>query len=138
MAGKGSGRPGPQRTPWQDRFWAKVDASGGVGACWPWMGSLSKGHGKFVKNMGDSNVPECAHRLAYELCIGPIPGGLDVDHHCHNEDLACQGGVTCPHRACCNPAHLRAKTRGDNVRAGRTGEATAARNRARAAAKVAA
>ena len=42
-----------------------------------------------------------AHRLAYELTIGDIPGDLTVDHLCRN-------------RRCCNPAHLRLLTNEEN------------------------
>lgn len=46
-----------------------------------------------------------AHRVVYELLVGPIPDGLELDHTCHN-GTGCPGGHTCPHRACVNPAHL--------------------------------
>jgi hypothetical protein len=44
-----------------------------------------------------------AHRVAYELWIGPIPEGMDVLHHCDQ-------------RACCNVDHLYTGTDQDNVR----------------------
>lgn len=58
-----------------------------------------------------------AHRWAYEQEIGPIPAGMVLDHICHNEDPSCLGGVTCPHRACCNTEHMVPKTIGENVMA---------------------
>jgi hypothetical protein len=47
-----------------------------------------------------------AHRVFYELLVGPIPDGYQLDHTCHNRDDGCVGGPTCTHRACVNPAHL--------------------------------
>jgi hypothetical protein len=48
------------------------------------------------------------HRLAYQLHVGPIPKGWQVDHLCHNVAFdagECEAGP-CPHRSCFNPAHL--------------------------------
>jgi hypothetical protein len=39
----------------------------------------------------------------YELHVGPIPEGLDLDHLCRV-------------RACCNPDHLEPVTRSENLR----------------------
>lgn len=78
-----------------DRFWAKVDRTT---ECWIWTGALSaNGYGSF---RGTS-----AHRWAYEHIIGPVGEDLDLDHLCRV-------------RACCNPAHLEAVTRSENLRRG--------------------
>jgi len=49
-----------------------------------------------------------AHRFVYELFVGPIPNGLEIDHLCRN-------------RPCINPAHLEAVTCKENIRRGLTG-----------------
>jgi hypothetical protein len=46
------------------RFWAKVDKSGGDDACWPWMGSTRSGYGKFKL---ESYLSVQAHRRIYTL-----------------------------------------------------------------------
>lgn len=75
-------------------------------------GITARGYG--VLRVSGQRVP--AHRLAYELFVGPIPSGLEVDHRCHNVDTACAGGDRCPHRRCINPAHLEPVTTGENAR----------------------
>lgn len=47
-------------------------------------------------------VEKLAHRYAYELLVGAIPDGMQIDHICHN-------------RACVNPGHLRPVTRKQNM-----------------------
>lgn len=89
-----------------ERFWKNVDRSGGADACWPWTGALNDG-GYGIASVNSQQVR--AHRFAYFLLHGRMPE-RDTDHTCHNGS-GCEGGRTCPHRACCNPAHLEDVTR---------------------------
>lgn len=62
-----------------------------------------------------------AHKVEWIKANGDIPKGFVVDHVCHNEAVErgeCEGGVTCVHRACINPEHLRLVTQQENVMAG--------------------
>lgn len=60
------------------------------GQCWEWQGSKNnKGYGCF----SIENKLMLAHRVAYELFVGPIPEGLTIDHLCRN-------------RICVNTEHL--------------------------------
>lgn len=82
--------------PMAQRFWAKVDGSGGDDACWPWTGAKrGKGYGTFHPTRRTSCS---AHRVAYELTTGDyLDGTTQIDHICFN-------------KACCNPRHLRPAT----------------------------
>lgn len=63
-----------------------------------------------------------AHRGAWIRAYGAIPKNMVVDHMCHNEAVQrdeCEGGITCVHRACINPEHLRLVTQRENVMAGK-------------------
>lgn len=74
--------------PAAERFWSKVAKSPD---CWLWTAGLdSKGYGQFRVNTERKVV---AHRFAYELLVGPVPEGLQLDHLCRV-------------RRCVNPAHL--------------------------------
>lgn len=90
--------------PMADRFWPKVDRRG-PDECWPWTGGQNGyGYGYFnvdVTRTGHRNA--AAHRVAYELSVGPIPDGLTLDHLCLN-------------RLCVNPAHLEPVTLAENIR----------------------
>lgn len=81
-----------------DRLWPKVDRSGGPEACWPWLGAINQGYGYFWLNGTMHN----AHRVVYELLIGPVPDGLTLDHLCQNT-------------RCVNPAHLDPCPTGENT-----------------------
>jgi len=68
-------------------------------SCWRWVGARMKnGYGRFVLN----RFVENAHRAAYKIFVGPIPDGLQINHHCG-------------HRWCVNPAHIYAGTQTDNM-----------------------
>ncbi len=81
--------------------------------CVVWMGDKSKGHGQLEV---DGQFWR-AHRLAYEVFVGPIPDGHTIDHICHNLAVmmgTCAGGE-CHHRACIRPDHLVPKPQGANL-----------------------
>jgi hypothetical protein len=84
------------------RFWSKISKSG-PGECWTWLGKIGKnGYAVFPIN----RKTHMAHRYAYELLIGPIADGYQVDH------VRAWG---CQSRSCCNPAHLEAVTPRENT-----------------------
>lgn len=97
----------------EQRFWAKVDRSGD---CWEWRAFRGRdGYGRFHVGRDESGNKKKwnAHRVAYELIVGSIPEGLDLDHLCRN-------------RGCVNPAHLEPVTRRENLMRGETIVAAAA------------
>ena len=77
-----------KRRPIEERFWPKVRAAGAL-ECWEWTAAVSHGYGVFANDRKRHR----AHRVAYELMIGPIPKYLVLDHLCHNT-------------ICVNPYHL--------------------------------
>lgn len=96
------------------RFWDRVtiDPDG----CWTWEAPSKDGYGRILR----SGKQYLAHRVAYELLVGAIPEGMQIDHLCHTHDEACPGGP-CRHRSCVNPAHLEPVTQAENKARGRAG-----------------
>jgi hypothetical protein len=90
--------------PLAERFWSRVDKSGGADACWLWTGTKDgRGYGTLLAH---GNRHARANRVVWELVNGPIPDGLDVLHNCPDGD----------NPACVNPAHLWLGTHTDNMR----------------------
>lgn len=106
-------RPGGRRAEsLVERFWARVEKTE---TCWLWTGVPDKyGYGRFAV----AGKTFKAHRIGYEIQIGPIPDGLTLDHRCHTEDETCSGGNTCPHRRCVRGDHLEPVEGGENTRRG--------------------
>ena len=71
--------------------------------CWMWMGWCNKhGYGySHRRNPDGSFTTTKAYRIAYELFVGPIPAGYEIDHKCRN-------------KWCVNPDHLEAVTKLEN------------------------
>jgi HNH endonuclease len=74
--------------------------------CWVWTGyrNPTSGYGT-IKFTGTKGF--YAHRLVYELLVGPIPEGLQLDHLCRN-------------RWCVNPSHMEPVTQRENLLRGDT------------------
>lgn len=68
--------------------------------CWLYTGQVNnKGYGVFAVG----NTKRGAHVVVYELLVGPVPDGLELDHRCR---------VT----LCVNPDHLESVTHAENQR----------------------
>jgi hypothetical protein len=90
-----------KKVPASERFWRYVEKSDG---CWLWTGTRTRdGYGTFHVSHSRSVA---AHRFAYQLLVGPIPAGLQLDH------VRARG---CTSHACVNPAHLEPVTQRVNI-----------------------
>lgn len=83
-----------------ERLVERVPESG----CWIWMGAINRGGYGFFKL---SRKMKCAHRVAYEEFVAPIPKGFEIDHLCRV-------------RCCVNPAHLEPVSARENTLRGNT------------------
>jgi len=79
-----------------DRFWSKVSKSD---KCWEWTAAKT-GHGYGIFQF--EGKLQKAHRVAWVLAMGPIPGGMFVLHRCDNP-------------LCVRLTHLFLGTQQDNV-----------------------
>jgi hypothetical protein len=70
--------------------------------CWLWLGQLNRNGYGYVSVGGRKRV---AHRVVWEVFVGPVPEGMVLDH-------------TCRVRCCCNPNHIEPVTVRTNTRRG--------------------
>jgi hypothetical protein len=94
----------------QVRLMARVEVQ--PNGCWLWGGSTAGGNGYGRLRIDYRSV--LVHRLSYELHVGSIPEGWQIDHLCHTPE--CPERSECPHRRCVNPEHLEAVTGTENSR----------------------
>ena len=95
--------------PLAEKFWEKVNKDGPIPAyrldfdpCWIWTAAVNaKGYGV----MGVKKGSTLAHVISYNLHVGHVPSGMQIDHLCRV-------------RNCVNPNHLEVVTPRVNVNRG--------------------
>jgi hypothetical protein len=86
-----------------DLLLARIRPVSSWSACWIWTGTPNgNGYGTFGGH-GRGYSSRRAHRRAYELAVGPVTPGLQLDHRCGR-------------RLCVNPLHLEEVTQTENIR----------------------
>lgn len=94
----------PALKPWEVRLFGYLLIGDG---CWAWLGHTHNPDGyplftlSAIENGGEPTELR-VHRYMYELLVGPIPEGLELDHLCRNV-------------GCANPDHLEIVTRQENM-----------------------
>ena len=92
-------KPGQTWTPEVFMRFVEIQASG----CWHWTGSRDgAGYGRLSDPLRPKSGSMGAHRLSYEMFVGPIPEGLHIDHLCRVP-------------RCVNPEHLEPVTQRENT-----------------------
>ncbi len=86
----------PPKIDVMDRLRARSSVS--QSGCHIWLGAKVYGYGQISVNRKTRRV----HRVAYEILVGPIPEGMQIDHKCKT-------------RACWNPNHLQVVTARENT-----------------------
>ena len=103
--------------PLVDRLLEKIDIQ--EDGCWLWNAARDvAGYGRFRVATGTKTTALLAHRVVYEVFVGPIPDGLTLDH------VWARG---CVHRHCVNPAHLEPVTNRENILRSESASALSAR-----------
>lgn len=75
----------------------------GVDECWGWSLRTGRlGYATIWTREGGKNVGRLAHRVSYEMHVGPIADGLEIMHTCHTP-------------VCTNPNHLEPGTHQKNM-----------------------
>ena len=89
--------------PLVERIFCRVEIAG---ECWVWTGpQTTSGYGKLNLDW----KTRVTHRVVYEMLVGAVPIGLQLDHLCRN-------------RLCVRPSHLEPVTGRENVIRGISGE----------------
>lgn len=88
-----------RRRPLAERMWTKFER---VDGHWLWTDHLDE-HGYGRLTIDGRSRP--AHRVMYELLVGPVSRGLHIDHLCRVP-------------RCVNPSHLEPVTPAENIRRG--------------------
>lgn len=83
------------------RVFAHIEAD--TGGCWLWTGPTDRDG--YARQVGWYGALARPHRLIYEVLVGPIPDGLQIDHLCRV-------------KRCVNPEHLEPVTTQENTRRG--------------------
>ena len=97
------------KTPLADRLLSKHEVADS--GCWMWTAARSAaGYGQ-LRVDGRTIY---AHRASYEVYVGPIAEGMQIDHLCRE-------------RACINPSHLQVVTNRENTLRGDCGRINAKR-----------
>lgn len=71
--------------------------------CWEWLHYINPKTGYGTTSRAGGKATVGAHVLSYEIFVGDVPPGLQIDH-------------TCSNRKCCNPHHLAPVSPAENSR----------------------